>query len=175
MGRSVLKVKGYRPEDIKALIKKNKDYKIGIKLNAVWQVSRGKTSRELASVYPVSFKQILNWVHWFEQEGVAGLADKPRRGRKSRLSEGQREELAVVLAEKRPEDFGYNSATWTGPLLRDWIKSEFGVEYKQAQIYNIIKSLGFTYQKGKGLMPEADPEKKRTFKKDLKKTLGISR
>lgn len=169
MGRSVLKVKGYEPEEIKALIDENKDYKIGVKLNAVWQVSLGKASRELASVYPASFKQITTWVHRFEQEGVEGLADRPGRGRKSRLSEDQRDRIETLLEDKQPNDFGYNTATWTGPLLRDWIESELGVTYKLAQIYNIIKSLGFTYQKGKGMIPEADPQKQEQFKKDLKK------
>ena len=41
----------------------------------------------------------------------------------------------------------FNSATWTGPLLIEWIKREYNISYKKAQIYNILKKLGLTYQK----------------------------
>jgi len=47
---------------------------------------------------------------------------------------------------------------------------EFKIEYKKAQIYNIIKALGFSYQKGRGIFPEADKGKQQDFKSALKKT-----
>lgn len=37
----------------------------------------------------------------------------------------------------------------------DWIKNNYGIEYKKAQIYNILKGLNLTFQKGKGIYPEA--------------------
>lgn len=170
MGRTVLKIKGYTPEKIRSLFNERKDLKTGMRLYAVYQVALGKPSRQLEDFYNVSFKQILNWAHRFEEEGLSGLSDKPGRGRKPFLSEEQKKELADVLLEKQPEEFGYNSATWTGPLLIVWIKDHFGVEYKKVQIYNIIKSLGFTFQKGKGVFPEADSKKQEEFKEALKKT-----
>ena len=66
-----------------------------------------------------------------------------------------------------PEYCGYNSSTWTGLLLIDWIKKEYDIEYKKAQIYNIMKSLNLTFQKAKGIYPEAidREEKLETLKK----------
>jgi len=54
----------------------------------------------------------------------------------------------------------------------EWIEKNYGIVYKKAQIYNIIKSLGFSYQKGKGIFPETDVEKQDVFKMSLKKTSG---
>jgi transposase len=69
---------------------------------------------------------------------------------------------------KLPSDFGFNSATWTGPILISWIEKSYGVTFKKAQIYNVLKSLGLTFQKGKGIYPEAS---ERTEKVEaLKKT-----
>jgi transposase len=85
------------------------------------------------------------------------------------LKQEQRERIAVLLGEP-PTDHGYNTATWTGPLLIEWIQKHYGILYKRAQIYNIIKSLGFTYQKGRGLFPETDTQKQEAFKAGLKKT-----
>jgi transposase len=169
MGRPVLKVKGYSSEEIKALIKKDERYTIGLRLYAVYQVSLGEPSRKLEELFHTSFKQILNWVHRFEQEGIEGLKDKPGRGRKSSLSAEQNRILSELLLEVSPTDYGYNTETWTGPILIDWVKINFEVEFKKAQIYNIVKKLGFSYQKAKGFYPEADPKAQEEFKEALKK------
>lgn len=174
MGRSVLKVKGYTSEQIKALIKKEDKYTVGWRLHAVYQVSLGLSSRKLEELYHTSFKQITNWVHRFEDEGLDGLIDKPGRGRKSRLLVDQKEKLLDVILNGSPTSFGYNTETWTGPLVIDFIEKEFGVSYKKAQVYNILKELGLSYQRSKGFYPEVDPEQQEEFKEALKKTAGKS-
>ena len=171
MGRPVLKVGNYSAEDIKAMFRKDQRYTVGLRLYAVYQVALGQPSRKLEEVYNTSFKQITNWVHRFEKEGIDGLRDKEGRGRIARLNKEQRERLSLLLNEQ-PDKHGYNSATWTGPMVIEWIEKNYGIVYKKAQIYNIIKSLGFSYQKGKGIFAETDVEKQDVFKTSLKKTSG---
>lgn len=170
MGRHVLTVQGYSSDQIRGLFRDDERYTIGIRLYAVYQVSLGKPSRVLEELYNTSFKQITNWVHQFEREGIEGLRDKPGRDRKSKLSEEQYERVRQVLLHETPENHGFNTVTWTGPLLMEYIKNEFGIHYKKAQIYNIIKSLGFTYQKGKGTYPESGRLSQERFSEALKKT-----
>lgn len=170
MAKPVLKIKGHTAESIKALIRKDERYTIGLRLYAVYQVAKGQSSRKLEDLYNTSFKQITNWVHRFEQEGLEGLKDKEGRGRKDKLSSNQKQAIARLLKDESPTKYGFNTGTWTGPLLINWIKNEFAIEYKKAQIYNIIKSLGFSYQKGRGIFPETDKEKQEDFKSALKKT-----
>lgn len=174
MGRPVLKVKGYTPEEIKALIKRDERYTVGLRLYAVYQVAQGQPSRRLEELYQTSFKQITNWVHRFEQEGIEGLKDRPGRGRRSSLSSEQLKALSDLLLNESPVSHGYNTETWTGPLLIDWVSKEFGVEFKKAQIYNIVKRLGFSHQKAKGFYPEADQRAQEEFKDGLKKNSGKS-
>jgi transposase len=169
MARPVLQIKGHTAASIKALIRKDERYTIGLRLYAVYQVAKGQSSRKLEDLYGTSFKQITNWVHRFEQEGLDGLRDKKGRGRKDRMTLAQKQEVAMLLKKESPIKFGFNTATWTGPLLIDWIKKEFKIEYKKAQIYTIIKSLGFSYQKGKGIFPEAQAGQQAQFKKHIKK------
>lgn len=174
MARPVLQVKGYQPAAIKSLFRDDERYSIGIRLYAVYQVSLGQPSRKLEELYNTSFKQITNWVHRFEAKGIEGLRDKSGRGRTARLSDKQKQEVKHLLKKQLPTDYGYNTATWTGPLVIDWIKKQYKITYKKAQIYNIIKSLGFSYQKGKGILIEADKTKQEQFKDTLKKTLRRS-
>lgn len=169
MARPVLQVGNYKPEEIKAMFRDDERYTIGIRLYAVYQVSLGKSSRALEELYNTSFKQITNWVHRFEKEGIEGLRDKEGRGRTARLTEEQHNRIRELLTES-PEAYGYNTATWTGPMLIEWINKEYGILYKKAQIYNIIKALGFSHQKGRGVFPETSVEKQEVFKEALKKT-----
>ena len=170
MSRKALQVRGYTPEQIKDFFRNDERYTIGLRLYAVYQISLGKTSREVQELYNTSFKQICNWVHQFEKEGIEGLKDKAKSGRKPRLDHQQLAEIKNVLLNSIPEEFGYNTSTWNGILAIDYIKKKYGIEYKKANIYNILSSLGFTYQKGRGKYPEANEEKREEFRDTLKKT-----
>ena len=140
---NILEVKGYTAEQIKAMMNIDYKYKIGMRLFAVYQVAKGNSSRKLEDFYQTSFKQITNWVHRFEKDGIEGLRDKSGRGRKSRLSGEQFGILDTLLTEECPIDYGYNTAKWNGVILMDWIKTNFGIEYKKTQIYHILKKNRF--------------------------------
>lgn len=170
MGRPSLQVKGYTSEDIQELIKSKSDHEIGIKLLAIYQVSKGMSSRKLEEFYNKSFKQLLNWVHRFEENGIEGLKDKGGRGRKPSLDKGQMERLHELVTKETPSNHGYNTETWTGPLVQNWIEKNMKVVYKKAQIYNILHKLNLSHQKARAIYPEADPLAQEAFKGDLKKT-----
>ena len=165
MSRPVLKVKGYEPEQIKALFKKDERYTIGIRLYAIYQVALGQPSRKLEELYNTSFKQITNWVHKFEKEGIDGLRDKAGRGRKAKLNSLQLQGIKDLLLKETPADHGFNSATWTGPLLIEWIKKQYGLEYKKAQIYNIIKSLGSVIKRERAFFQKRMSKSRKSLKK----------
>ena len=101
---------------------------------------------------------------------MEGLTDKPIPGRKPRLTDIEKEQIKRVVLEELPEQYGYNSATWTGPMLIDYIENEFGKTYKKAQIYKILAKMGLTYQKSKGIYPEAKNENRAIRVEELKKT-----
>lgn len=170
MPRKVLQIKGYSPEKIKELFDSEPKYKTGLRLYAIYQVSIGQPTRKLETIYNTSFKQICNWVHRFEEEGIDGLKDKKKTGRPSRLTKMQLNEIKKLLLSSLPSEFGYNTSTWNGPILIDYVQKKYGVQYKKAQIYNILKKIGFTFQKGRPSYPESHPKKQEIFKEELKKT-----
>lgn len=167
-----LSIPGYSVEDLENLLNSNPDYIVGARLMALIQIKKGLSSRKLEELYYKSHSRFCVWVKNFNKKGIEGLKNKPKSGRRPLLTPKQKEELSTVLQDNRPSDFGFNSATWNGPLIKEYIKNEFGVEYKKAQIYNILKALGFTFQKARGRYPEADPLKQEEFAESLKKTLG---
>ena len=152
MGKPVLKVKGYTAEEIKKLLTGNQSYVVGLRLYIVYQVALGQSSRKLAKIHRVSFKQITNWVHRFEKEGLEGLKDKKGRGRKALLSDEKLNKIRNLILNDSPLNHGFKSEKWSGPLLTQWIRQEYGISYQKAQIYNLLKRIGIRFEKGHGLV-----------------------
>jgi len=172
MGKTALTIKNYTSAELKSLLRKDEKFQQAVRLYACYQVSLVNRPKELESIYETSFKSICNWINRLNEGGVEALIDKVKPGRNKRLVDNELEAIKVIVLKKPPDEYGFNSATWTGPLLIELIKREYGVIYKKAQIYNILHKLGLTFQKGKGVYPEAAD---RSAKVDeLKKTSGVT-
>lgn len=152
MGKSVLQIQRSDATEIKKLLNTNDAYTVGIRLYMVYLVALGYSSRRLSELHNISFKQITNWVHRFEKEGIEGLKDKKGRGRRSNLSNEQLERIKNLVINEKPSDYGYQSVKWTGPLLAQWIDKEYGLAYQKAQVYNLLEKVGIVFEKKKGLV-----------------------
>jgi len=148
----MLTVKGYRPEEIKRLLTGNESFVVAIRLYLVYQVALGYSSRKLAEMHDISFKQITTWVHRFEVEGLEGLKNRSGRGRKSLLSKEKMQRIKTLVLKELPSAHGYKATKWTGPLLADWIESKYGIRYQRAQIYKLLRNLGIEFHKNQGLV-----------------------
>lgn len=143
-----LKIDKYSSEEIKNLLTENSEYKKGLKLFAVYLVSKGWSARKIGELMDVSFKQITLWIHSFNEEGEAGLEEKPKTGRKPKLSKSEKDNLKKIILSTEPQDFGIESDRWKGDAVQILIKNEFDINYKTAQIYNIINALNLEYKDG---------------------------
>lgn len=152
MGKSVLRVQRSNADEIKKMLSRNESYAVGVRLYLVYLVAIGHSSRKLSQINNISFKQITNWVHRFENEGIEGLKDKKGRGRHSILSEKQLGRIRSLVVDESPEKHGFKSKKWTGPLLADWIQKEYGVQYQKAQVYNLLNKMGVAFKKKEGLV-----------------------
>jgi transposase len=168
MGRTIKRLKNYTTEQIEAIFASDKKNSMSIKLYAILQLSRGYSSRRLQEFYHVSHKQICNWADRFDAEGLKGLNIKQGRGRQSLLTKEQKYDLMSDLFTN-PEDLGYNTANWSGPLMREHIRKKYNIDYKQAAVYNLMHELGFSFQRAKAFYPERNDTKRQEFKTDIKK------
>ncbi|MDR2362123.1 MAG: helix-turn-helix domain-containing protein [Prevotellaceae bacterium] len=156
-------------EAIAAQLRKDEKFSQGVRLHAVYQIALGRKAGELQSVYNTSYKAICNWVHRFNAQGVEGLKDLPRSGRPGRLSAESKAKLKQVVLSS-PMEQGFSSGTWTWALVSEYIRIAFGVEYRKSQVYNILHTIGLSFQKGKGFFPEA--ENREEAVSAIKKTSG---
>lgn len=149
MPSNTLKIDSFSTEEIRNLIFDNSDYKKGMKLFAAYLVSKGWSARKISKLMDVSFKQVTLWIHSINEEGLEGLEEKPRTGRKSQLDEQQKAELKSIILNYIPKDYKIDDDRWKGDSVRQLIDKYFKVDYKPAQVYNIINSLKLKYENGK--------------------------
>jgi transposase len=155
---------------IEELLKSKEDYKIAGRLLSILPLAKGESSRKAQELLLLSHNQILIWAKRFNEQGIDGLKDKPKTGRKPKFTEEQYNWLKELVLYKSPTEFSYNTETWTAPILVDLIQKKINITYSDDMIYVILKKkLGLRHLKSKGSYPEKDTEKRAQFVETLKK------
>src|SRR5947208_15609926 len=84
-----------------------------------------------------------DWVHRYNEEGLAGLRDRRRPGRKPRLTAGQEAELAAAV-ERGPDPERDGVVRWRRVDLRALIEARFGVRLNEGSVGKGMRRLGFS-------------------------------
>ena len=98
-------------------------------------------SRLLATQASAMDRQTLrDWVHRYNADGLAGLADRPRHERRPRLAEAQRSEVAKCV-EDGPDLKTDGVVRWRCADLRDRIAAKFNVHLHERSVGKLLKKL----------------------------------
>jgi transposase len=123
------------------------------------------SSREDAARHAGMDRQTLrDWVHRYNAEGLAGLRDRPRSGRKPRLTAEQGAELAAVV-ERGPDANRDGVVRWRRIDLRALIKARYDVELHERSVGKLLHRLGFARLSVRPRHPLSDPAAQAAFKK----------
>jgi transposase len=104
------------------------------------------------------------WAKRFNEDGVEGLRDAARPGRRSCLSEEYKEILEQDL-RRPPREFEYSQNLWDGKLLSYHLKQKFNVELKVRRCQTLFHELGFRRRKPRPVIAKADKEAQEAYKK----------
>jgi transposase len=133
------------------------------RLQAVLGALEGESSKTLAPRVQLCERAIRSWVSRYSREGLAGLEDRPGRGRKSALTpEAERQLQARVRAGATADD---GVCALRGEDVRRILAEEFGVVRGLQATYDLLHKLGFTVLRPRPQHPDADPEAQEAFKK----------
>ena len=100
----------------------------------------------------------------YNAEGLAGLRNRPRPGRKPRLDEAERKALSELIL-KGPDVEASGLSAWTLPELCREIEARWGKHYHPASLSRVVRRWGFSRQKARQVHPKSDPEAQAAFKK----------
>ena len=112
------------------------------RLFALADVMDGAQRGIAAERHGMTRQTLRDWVHRFNDEGVSGLKDYHRTGRKPTLTEAQFDDLARVV-RTGPDIKKDGIARWRQSDLCKWIAREHGIKCHERTIGKWLKKLGF--------------------------------
>src|SRR3954468_6570027 len=127
-------------------------------------VLEGASREEAARAAGMDRQTLRDWVHRYNEEGLAGLRARPRSGRRPRLSPEQQAELAAAV-ERGPDPDRDGVVRWRRIDLRALIEARFAVRPHERTVGKVLRRLGFTRLSVRPKHPQSDPAAPEAFKK----------
>ena len=142
---------------MKALLKayKSGDSRMVKRVVALLDFSRGDQPSEIAGKHGVAVSTVYQWLKDLLIEGITSLKPQWRGGRAKKLTEKQRQHLKEWL-QAGPQAAGYPTGCWSALVVQDLIQRQFGVLYNAHYLAEVLKGLGFSYQKARFVSDHLD-------------------
>jgi transposase len=141
---------------------KKGDLRMAKRIMAVFAVVDGVLYSVIATTLKVSEESIRLWVNAFLLQGVKSFDYKKPPDKPSKLTKTQRRQLDQLISQG-PQKSGFPGACWRSPMIQWLIYEKFGVEYSVYYIPQLLKNMGFSYQKAKFVADHKDPEKRKQW------------
>lgn len=159
-------VNHYSDNELENIIKKTKDAKLAIKLNAIYIMQTQELScNKASSKLPHSHDTLRRWVHIYNEQGIEGLIDKRKNNK--RQNHLYTKEFLERVKELLLIECPYGGI-WTGKKLIRWIKDNYGVVLGLTTVYRLAHKLGYSWKVPR---PKHKGSKKKN-RKSLKKNIS---
>ena len=134
------------------------------RLQAIALVLEGVPRQRAAAQCGMDRQTLRDWVHRYNQGGVAGLQSRPSPGRAPLLTPEQKAELrALVVAGPDPERD--KVVRWRCVDLRTEIARRFGIKVHQSTVSEWLHQLGLTRLQPRPCHPKKDLATQEAYKK----------
>ena len=165
MGAKGLAIRGDVPAvELRRLARREPDRAAAARMMAIAGALEGLPRAEAARLAGMERQALRDAAVRYNAEGLAGLHDRPRSGRPSRLDEARRAALReLVLAGPEVEATGLSA--WTLPELCREVEARWGVAYHPSHMGKLVRRLGLSRQKARPSHPKADPAAREAFAK----------
>jgi transposase len=122
---------------------------------------------EIAEIVRESSVTVLRWLHRYMAEGIQGLLDAPRAGRRLILTAEFRKRLLEVV-RRRPRSLELEFSMWTLQRLADFMAEDTGIRVSTETIRRALAKEDIVFSRPQHTISSPDPEyqvKKRRLKK----------
>jgi transposase len=165
--RTVYQLSPKELAEIERAIRQEKRSEVRQRATVIRLLHLGHKPEAVAEQQMVSVPTIYNWHRLWREDGIGGLANKPRKGRPPKANEAYCQKLEEVL-EKEPSEFGYRFAIWTSDRLRAYLEKETGILLSESRFRALLKKRGYRYRRPKHDLSHLQDEK---AKKNAEKLL----
>ena len=154
-------------EDLRREAGRTRDAKVARRTLAIALLLEGHSRYDAAEACGMDRQTLRDWVHRYNEGGLAGLADLPRRnGPKPRLSPEQEASVAEWV-EQGPELERDGVVRWRCVDLQSRIAREFGVSLHERTVGKLLRKLRFRRLSVRPQHPRSNPEVQAVFRADL--------
>lgn len=130
-------------------------------------VTLGYSRREMAKILKVNIQTLDVWKRQLMKNGVDGLligkGKGARPGARQLLSTAQLEEIAEIIKNHKPREYGFEDTRWQSPYVLDLIAKKYGINMQRSTVSNKLRRMGFRYNTSAKTwiyMPDAKPKKR---------------
>ena len=163
MGAKGLPIRGDMPAaELRRLARREKDRAAAARMQAIAGALEGLSRAEAARLAGMERQALRDAVLRYNAGGLAGLHDRPRPGRRPRLTEEQRTALRQVVLDG-PEVEATGLSAWTLAGLCREVEERWGVSYHLGHMSKLMHRLGLSWQKARPSHPEADAAAREAF------------
>ena len=134
------------------------NYRLVRRIEIILDVLDGRQMEESAERYGVTIETVRMYIYEFILKQMGSLVYKRPPGRPSKLTKSQRKELCQWI-DDGPEKCGYDYGRWNTALIADLIENRFQKRYNPHYIAELLKSLGYSYQKARFVSEHLDDVK----------------
>jgi len=124
----------------------------------------GMTRAEAARLAGMERQALRDAVVRYNAEGLAGLHDRPRPGRRPRLDGKQKATLKQLVLDG-PDVEATGLSAWTLSELCREVEERWGVSYHPSHVGKLMHQLGLSRQKARPSHPKADAAAREAFAK----------
>jgi transposase len=132
-------------------------------LLAILAVGEGQSFAQVALGLHVHEKTVATWGRIFCCYGLQGAPRQKPPGRPPKLTPTQKAALATLIDEG-PSKAGFSGACWRSPMLQQLMYDRFGVCYNVFYIAQLLKNLGFSFQKAAFVSDHLDEAKRQAWR-----------
>lgn len=141
-----------------------------IRYQALWLLAKGWKRKQVAEVVGISKDRIRQLVTLYHKSGLDGLLLKPAPGNHRLLTNDQKQRIKQLIKSNTPESLGLTGKFWNIPLLRELVKKQFGLVYKDQDSYRrLLIWCGFSFHKPKKVNYKQSEHMRVRFEETLKK------
>jgi transposase len=146
--RTIYQLKPKEIAEIERAIRQDKRAEVKQRATVIRLLHLGHKPEVVAEQQMISVPTVYNWHKLWRENGVEGLANKARPGRKPKATEAYCLKLEEVLS-KEPSEYGYRFAIWTSDRLRAHLEKETGIHLSETRFRALLKKKGYRYRRPK--------------------------
>ena len=150
--------------ELRAAAARTKDARAARRMLAIALVLDGADRRTAAETCGMDRQTLRDWVHRYNAEGLAGLANRRAPVRSRRLTPAQVAEL-VAWVEAGPDPARDAVVRWRRVDLKRRIVAAFDVELHERTVGKYLAAQGYRRLSVRPRHPKVDPEAQEAFKK----------